>query len=82
MISHHNIADWQGQLDDDNFETEPMFGTIEEEDVDRHLTFLPLGGSTIGPDNVQLATDPSSLYYHYQLTYTPPDTDSGRLARR
>jgi hypothetical protein len=27
--------------------------------------------------------DESRLYHHYQLNYTPPDTDSGRrLARR
>ena len=93
MIMHRHIADWHGkplvERDGhrigklvDNKGDEPMFGTVEEGVVDRHLTFVPLGGSTIGPDNVQLATDPSSLYYHYQLTYNPPDTDSGRLARR
>jgi hypothetical protein len=81
MIMHRNIADWQGQLNDD-LEADGPIDTLEEGDIDRHLTFVPLGGSTIGPDNVQLATDPSSLYYHYQLTYNPPDTDSGRLARR
>jgi len=81
MIRHRDIADWQGQLADDHETDEPMFGTVREGLIDRHLTFLPLGGSTIGPDNVQLATDPSSLYYHYQLTYIPPVTDSGRLAR-
>ncbi len=28
-------------------------------------------------------TDESSLYHHYQLNYTPPDTERGRrLARR
>ena len=77
MITHRNIADWQGQLDDDLETDEPMFGSLEEGVIDRHLTFVPLGGSTIGPDNVQLATDQSSLY-HYQLTQTPPATDSGR----
>jgi hypothetical protein len=67
MIRHRNIADWQGQLDDDLETDEPMFGSLEEGVIDRHLTFVPLGGSTIGPDNVQLATDQSSLY-HYQRT--------------
>jgi hypothetical protein len=28
-------------------------------------------------------TDESTLYHHYQLNYTPPDTERGRrLARR
>jgi hypothetical protein len=62
MIMHRTIADWQGQLNDDLETDEPKFDTLEERDIDRHLTFLPLGGSTIGRDNVQLATD------HYQLT--------------
>jgi hypothetical protein len=84
MIRHRNIADWQGQLEDDHLETdEPMFGTVEEGVIDRHLTFVPLGGSTIGPDNVQLAEDASGLYYHYQLSYAPPESERGRrLARR
>jgi uncharacterized protein YrrD len=70
MIMHRNIADWHGKplVDRDgekigkledvyvDVETdEPMFGTIKEGLIDRHLTFVPLGGITIGPDNVQLA---------------------------
>jgi uncharacterized protein YrrD len=119
MIMHRNIADWHGkQLVDRDGERigkledvyvdvetdEPMFGTVKEGLFGRHLTFVPLGGITIGPDNVQLAmakeqmkdaviietegdelsqADESTLYHHYQLNYTPPDTDSGRrLARR
>ena len=119
MIMHRNIADWHGKplVDRDgdkigkledvyvDVETdEPMFGTVKEGLIGRHLTFVPLVGITIGPDNVQLAmakeqvkdapnieieggelsqADESILYHHYQLNYTPPDTERGRrLARR
>jgi hypothetical protein len=72
--------------------------------IGRHLTFVPLGGIKIGPDDLQVAVsreqvedapdieqrgeelsqaDESALYHHYELNYTPPDTQSGRrLARR
>jgi hypothetical protein len=68
------------------------------------LTFVPLGGITVGPDDLQVSVskeqvrdapnieqhgeelsqaDESALYHHYELNYTPPDTESGRrLARR
>jgi hypothetical protein len=81
-----------------------MFGTVKEGLFARHLTFVPLVGITIGPDDLQVAvsTDQvkdapnielhgdeltqageSALYHHYQLNYTPPNTESGRrLARR
>jgi len=118
-MQHQDIAQWHGKelVDRDgerigkledvyvDVETdEPMFGTVKEGLIGRHLTFVPLGGLTIGPDNLQVAvskeqvraapniesegdelsqTDESSLYHHYQLNYTPPDTKSGRrLARR
>jgi hypothetical protein len=77
---------------------------VKEGLIGRHLTFVPLTGMTIGPDNLQVAVskkqvndapnialqgdelsqaDESALYHHYQLNYTPPDTQSGRrLARR
>jgi len=70
MIMHRNIADWHGKplvdrdgdkigkLEDVYVDVEtdqPMFGTIKEGMIGRHLTFVPLGGITIGPDNVQLA---------------------------
>jgi len=119
MVTHQNIAEWRGKdlVDRDgdkigkledvyvDVETdEPMFGTVKEGMIGRHLTFVPLGGTTIGPDNLQVTAskdqvqgapdietdgdelsqaDESSLYHHYQLNYTPPDTESGRrLARR
>jgi sporulation protein YlmC with PRC-barrel domain len=119
MAEHQNIAEWHGKdlVDRDgqkigkledvyvDVETdEPMFGTVKEGLVSRHLTFVPLAGITIGPDNLEVTVsreqvrsapnielhgdelskaDESSLYHHYQLNYTPPDTESARrLARR
>jgi PRC-barrel domain len=119
MAKHQNIAEWHGKLlvdrDGDKIgkledvyvdvETdEPMFGTLKEGHFGRHLTFVPLGGITIGPDNLQVRVskqqvkgapnielegdelsqpDEATLYHHYQLNYTPPETQSGRrLARR
>jgi hypothetical protein len=119
MVTHRNIAEWHGKLlvDRDgekigklegvyvDVETdEPVFGTVKEGFIGRHLTFVPLAGTTIGPDSLQIPVsrelvkdapnieiegdelsqkDESTLYHHYQLNYTPPDTESGRrLARR
>jgi hypothetical protein len=119
MAPHQNIAEWHGKtlVDRDgqkigklqdvyvDVETdEPMFGTVKEGLIGRHLTFVPLAGLTFGPDAVQMAVtreqvkrapnielqgdelsraDESALYHHYELNYTPPDTESGRrLARR
>jgi hypothetical protein len=70
-----------GKLVDDRTH-EPMFGAVKEGVIDRRLTFVPLGGSTMGPDNVQLAADESSLYHQYQLNYTPPSTESSRRPAR
>jgi len=83
---------------------EPIFGTVKEGLIGRHLTFVPLRGITIGPNNLRVAVskeqvkdapniemhgdelsqaDESALYHHYQLNYTPPESESGRrLARR
>ena len=119
MAHHQNIAEWHGKtlVDRDgqkigklqdvyvDVETdEPMFGTVKEGLIRRHLTFVPLAGLTFGPDDLQMAVtreqvksapnielhgdelsraDESALYHHYELNYTPPDTESGRrLARR
>ena len=114
-----NVADWHGKtLLDCNGEKigklqdvyvdvendEPQFATVKEGFINRHLTFVPLGGINVGPDDLQVAVtkaqvgsapnieqhgdelsqaDESALYHHYELNYTPPDTESGRrLARR
>ena len=119
MAHHQNIAEWHGKtlVDRDgqkigklqdvyvDVETdEPMFGTVKEGLIGRHLTFVPLAGLTFGPDDLQMAVtreqvksapnielhgdelsraDESALYHHYELNYTPPDTERGRrLARR
>jgi uncharacterized protein YrrD len=34
---------------------EPQFATVKEGFIGRHLTFVPLGGTTIGPDGLQVA---------------------------
>jgi sporulation protein YlmC with PRC-barrel domain len=114
-----NVAEWRGKtlvdrdgekigkLEDvyvDVENDEPQFGVVKEGFIGRHLTFVPLGGITVGPDelrvpvrreqvksapNIELhgeelsQADESALYHHFELNYTPPDTESGRrLARR
>jgi len=69
MAIHRNIAEWRGKVlvDRDgeqigkledvyvDVETdEPMFGTVKEGLFRRHLTFVPLDGITIGPDDLQV----------------------------
>ena len=83
---------------------EPQFATVKEGFIGRHLTFVPLGGVQIGPDDLQVQVtkervrtapdiemygeelsqaDESRLYHHFEMNYTPIDTESGRrLARR
>src|SRR5436309_15924517 len=117
--SDWNVAEWHGtMLVDRNGEKigklqdvyvdvendEPQFGTVNEGFISRHLTFVPLGGIKVGPDEPRVAVsqeqiksapnieqhgeelsqaDESALYHHYELNYTPPNTESGRrLARR
>jgi PRC-barrel domain len=117
--SEWNVAEWHGKMliDRDgekigklqdvyvDVETdEPQFGTVKEGLIGRHLTFVPLGGTKVGPDDLHVAVskqqvkdapnieqhgeelsqaDESALYHHYELNYTPPNTQSGRrLARR
>jgi sporulation protein YlmC with PRC-barrel domain len=114
-----NVAEWHGKMlvdcdgekigklqdvyvDVEN--DEPQFATVKEGFIGRHLTFVPLGGIRVGPDELQVVVakeqveaapnielhgeelsqeDESALYHHYELNYTPPNTESGRrLARR
>jgi sporulation protein YlmC with PRC-barrel domain len=64
-----NVADWRGKMlvDRDgekigklqdiyvDVETdEAQFATVKEGFIDRHLTFVPLGGIQIGPDALQV----------------------------
>jgi len=114
-----NVAEWHGKmLVDRNGEKigklqdvyvdvetdEPQFATVKEGFFHRHLTFVPLRGIKVGPDDLQATATrervrsapdiemhgeelsqagESALYHHFELNYTPPDTESGRrLARR
>ena len=83
---------------------EPQFATVKEGFFDRHLTFVPLGGVRIGPEDLQVAltkdqvrsapdiemhgeglsqANESTLSHHFEMNYTPNETESGRrLARR
>jgi sporulation protein YlmC with PRC-barrel domain len=64
-----NVAEWHGKtLVDRNGEKigklqdvyvdvetdEPQFGTVKEGFISRHLTFVPLGGIKVGPDELQV----------------------------
>ena len=64
-----NVADWHGKmLLDSNGEKigklqdvyvdvendEPQFATVKEGFIGRHLTFVPLAGLNIGPDDLQV----------------------------
>ena len=70
MPHHQNVAEWRGKtlVDRDrqrigklqdvyvDVETdEPMFGTVKEGLIGRHLTFVPLAGLTFGPNDLQMA---------------------------
>jgi uncharacterized protein YrrD len=68
-LAQPNLADWHGKdlidrvgakigkLEDvyvDVETDEPMFGTVKEGLIGRHLTFVPLAGVTTGPDYLQV----------------------------
>jgi PRC-barrel domain len=70
-VTHQDLAEWRGrdlndvngdrigQLEDVYFDIdtdEPQFGTVKEGLFGRHLTFVPLIGAEVGPDNLQVAT--------------------------
>ena len=69
MNSTQNMSDWRGKplldrdgeklgkLEDvyvDTDSDEQLFGTIKEGMIGRHLTFVPLRGSTASPDHLQV----------------------------
>jgi sporulation protein YlmC with PRC-barrel domain len=64
-----NLADWQGKvlldvngekigkLEDVYVDVEtdvPQFATVKEGFIGRHLTFVPLGGITVGPNELRV----------------------------
>lgn len=70
-VTHQDLSEWRGRtlndtrgerigkLEDVYFDIdtdEPQFGTVKEGLFSRHLTFVPLVGATVGPDNLQVAT--------------------------
>jgi len=114
-----SVAEWHGKMLVDcngekigrlqdvyvDVETDtPQFATVKEGFIGRHLTFVPLTGIQISPEELQVAVtkeqvrsapdiemhgeelsqaDESTLYHHFEMNYTPINTESGRrLARR
>jgi len=74
--SEWNVAEWHGKMlvDRDgerigklqdvyvDVETdEPQFGTVKEGFIGRHLTFVPLGGIKVGPDDLQVAVSKAQV---------------------
>ena len=68
--AHWNVAEWHGKMLVDrtgakigklqdvyvDVETdEPQFATVKEGFIGRHLTFVPLSGIEVGPDELKVA---------------------------
>jgi hypothetical protein len=75
-VAEPNIAEWHGKdLIDPSRERigklqdvyvdvetdEPMFGTVKEGFIGRHLTFVPLNGVMFGPDYLQVAVSAAAV---------------------
>jgi uncharacterized protein YrrD len=71
-----NVSDWQGKvlldvngekigkLEDVYVDVEtdvPQFATVKEGFIGRHLTFVPLGGITVSPDELRVAVTRSQI---------------------
>lgn len=71
-----NVADWHGKLLVDaegekigkledvyvDVETDvPQFATVKEGFLSHHLTFVPLGGIKVGPDELQVAVSKAQV---------------------
>ena len=87
-----NVAEWHGKMlvDRDgerigklqdvyvDVETdEPQFGTVKEGFIGRHLTFVPLGGIKVGPDDLQVAVSKAQVG-----RYVRDGAESARFERR
>lgn len=75
-VAEWNVADWHGKtlvdvegekigkLQDVYVDVEtdvPQFATVKEGFIGRHLTFVPLGGIKVGPDELQVAVYKSQV---------------------
>jgi len=75
--SRWNAAEWHGKMLVDRYgenigklqdvyvdvETdEPQFATVKEGFIGRHLTFVPLGGIQVGPDELQVAVTKEQVW--------------------
>jgi sporulation protein YlmC with PRC-barrel domain len=116
--AQYNVTEWRGKILIDidgekigklqdvyvDVETDvPQFATVKEGVIGRHLTFVPLVGIQVGPDDLQVSVtkeqvrsapdiemhgeelsqaDESTLYHHFELNYTPINTESGRRLAR
>jgi sporulation protein YlmC with PRC-barrel domain len=69
-VAEWNVAEWRGKmlvdvegekigkLEDVYVDVEddvPQFATVKEGFIGRHLTFVPLGGIKVGPEELQVA---------------------------
>src|ERR1043166_3463043 len=87
MTYHQDIGEWHGKgLVDRNGEkigkledvyvdvetNEPMFATVKEGLIGRHLTFVPLAGITIGPDNLQVTVSKEEVKTAPTITSSTP----------
>jgi sporulation protein YlmC with PRC-barrel domain len=69
VVTYESLSQWHGtmlvdrdgekigKLEDVYVDVEtdqPQFGTVKEGLIGRHLTFVPLEGISIGPDNLQV----------------------------
>ncbi len=85
MTSTQNMSEWKGKplvdrdgeklgkLEDvyvDTDSDEQLFGTIKEGVIGRHLTFVPLRGSTASPDHLQVTVSKKDVK-------DAPNIDSG-----
>jgi len=86
-VTHRNISEWQGRdlvdrdgerigrLEDVYYDVEteePQFGTVKEGLIARHLTFVPLGGATIGPDNLQVTVTKDQIKHAPSIGLNDP----------
>jgi sporulation protein YlmC with PRC-barrel domain len=75
-VAHRDFSEWHGRelvdrdgerigkLEDVYFDVgtdQPEFATVKEGRIGRHITFVPLTGITIGPDNLQVSASKAEV---------------------